>query len=125
MAELLRSRENILSDLVRTLLANTDLDDIAPNSSVSILLDALSGALFQNQMLVLKILEATSLESLTGIDLDRKAASLGITNTVGGIGRKPATPSAGQVQISSSFKKISSKLYAAKPAPVLPLCGRQ
>lgn len=117
MAELLRSRENILSDLVRSILANTDLDDISPNSSLSILLDAISGVMFQNQMLVLKILESTSLETITGIDLDRKAISLGLPDTVGGVGRRPASPSSGQVKISSAFKKLSSRLYAGKPAP--------
>ena len=119
MAELLRSRENILSDLVRSILANTDLDDISPNSSLSILLEAVSGVMFQNQMLVLKILESTSLETITGIDLDRKAISLGLPDTAGGVGRRPSSPSSGQVKISSSFTKLSSKLYAGKPAPFI------
>jgi hypothetical protein len=93
------------------------LDDISPNSSLSILLDALSGVMFQNQLLVLKILESTSLESISGIDLDRKAASLGLPNTVGGVGRRPSSPSSGRVTVFSSFTKLSSRLYAGKPAP--------
>lgn len=115
--ELLRSRENILSDLVRSILANSDLNDISPGSTLSILLDALSGTLYQNQLLVLKILESTSLETLTGIDLDRKAASIGLPDGTGRTGRRPSSTSSGLVQISSSFKQLNGKLYAGKPAP--------
>ena len=117
MSELLRSRENILSDLVRSILSNTDLDDVSPGSTLSILLDSLSGILYQNQLLVLKILESTSLETLTGVDLDRKAASIGLANGTGGVGRRPASTSSGLVTISSSFKEINGKLYSGKPAP--------
>lgn len=117
MTVLFPSREQIFGDLIRTILANTDLNDVAPGSSLSTLLEAIASVQYQNYTLILKILESTSLESLTGVDLDRKAASIGLSNTVGGVGRRPASASSGIVRVSSSFTKLSSKLYAGKPAP--------
>lgn len=117
MTVLLKSREQIFGDLIRTILANTDLNDVAPGSSLATLLEAIASVQFQNYMLILKILESTSLESLTGVDLDRKAASIGLSDTVGGVGRRPASASSGTIRVSSAFTKLSSKLYAGKPAP--------
>src|SRR5581483_9698544 len=66
---------------------------------------------------VLKILEASNIDSLVGVNLDKKAISLGLSNTIGGSGRIPSSQASGLVTIGSSFRKISSKPYAGKPTP--------
>lgn len=113
----LRSREQILGELVRTIINNTDLSDIAPGSSVATLLEAISSSQYQIEVSTLKILESSDLESLNGADLDKKAEGIKLPNGIGGFGRKPAAQANGSVTIGSSFDKISSKLYAGKPAP--------
>jgi len=119
MAEiLLRSREQILGDLVRTVIANSDLTDLAPGSSLATLLESVASVQYQNFLMVLKLLESTDLESLTGVALDRKAGSIGLPDGTGGVGRKPASPASGFVVITDPrTPKKSSKLYAGKPAP--------
>lgn len=113
----LQSQSQDLGALVRTLLANTDLTDVAPNSSVATLLEGISRSLFKLRVNALKILESTDLESLVGAALDKKAEAIKLPNGIGGFGRKPATQASGPIQIGSAFQKISSKLYAGKPAP--------
>jgi hypothetical protein len=119
MAEItLRSREQILGDLVRTIIANSDFTDFAPGSTMATLLEAVASVMYQNFLMVLKLLEATDLESMTGVDLDRKAGSIGLPDGIGGVGRRPASPSNGPIEIRDPrTPKKSSKLYAGKPAP--------
>lgn len=119
MAEItLRSREQILGDLVRTIIANSDYTDFAPGSTLATLLEAVASVMYQNFLMVLKLLESTDLESMTGVDLDRKAAAIGLPNGTGGVGRRAASPSNGPIEISDPRNpKLSSKLYAGKPAP--------
>lgn len=115
---LLRSREQILGDLVRSILANSDFSDFAPGSTLATLLEAVASVCYQNFLMVLKLLESTDLESMTGVALDRKAASIGLPDGIGGVGRKPASPASGLIQITDPrTPKKSSKLYAGKPAP--------
>ena len=113
----LRSREQILGDLIRSILANTDLNDVAVGSDLSLMLEAIATSQFQISLGALKILENSNLESLVGNALDKKAESLQLPNTIGGIGRIPAAQSSGIVTIGSSFTKLSTKFYAGKPAP--------
>lgn len=113
----LRSQEQDLGDLVRNILNNTDLTDLAPGSDLATLLEAVAASSSQIRLSALKILQATNLEALVGTALDKKAESIKLPNGIGGVGRKPATQATGRVTIGSSFQKISSKLYAGKPAP--------
>jgi len=113
----LRSKEQILADLIRSILINTDINDVSPGSSLGTLLEAIATSHFKIAASALKILESSNLESLVGVDLDKKAISIKLPNGVGGFGRKPATPAINVVVIGSSFKKISSKQYSGKPAP--------
>jgi hypothetical protein len=119
MAEiLLRSREQILGDLVRSIVANSDYSDFAPGSTMATLLEAIASVNYQNFLMVLKLLESTDLESLTGVGLDRKAGSIGLPDGTGGVGRKPASPASGFIVVTDPrYPKKSSKLYAGKPAP--------
>jgi len=115
---LLRSKQQILGDLVRSIIAASDFTDFAPGSTFATLLEAIASVQFQNYLMVLKLLESTDLESMTGVDLDRKAASIGLPDGIGGVGRKPASPASGPIEITDPrTPKKSSKLYAGKPAP--------
>lgn len=113
----LRSQEQYLGDLIREILINTDLTDVSPGSDLAILLEAIAASQFQISLSSLKILQSTNLESLVGTALDKKAQSLKLPNGIGGIGRRPATQSSGNITVGSAFQKISSKLYSGKPAP--------
>jgi hypothetical protein len=113
----LKSADQYLGDLVRSIRNNTDLTDISPGSDLATLLEGVASANAQISLSALKILQSTNLESLVGQALDNKASSIKLPNTIGGVGRKPASQSGEKVTIGSGFNKISSKLYAGKPAP--------
>lgn len=113
----LKSSSQLFGDLARTVLANTDLSDVAPGSSLSVLLEAIASNDFQLAVTAFKILENSALESLVGTALDKKAEAIRLPNGIGGFGRQPSTQASGPITIGSSFQKVSSKLYAGKPAP--------
>ena len=113
----LRSKEQILGDLIRSILAHTDINDVSSGSDLSVVLEAIATSQFQISLNSLKLLENSNLESLVGNALDKKAESLQLSNTKGGIGRIPAAQSSGVVTIGSPFTKISTKFYAGKPSP--------
>lgn len=113
----LKSKEQYLGDIIRSILNDTDLNDISPGSDLATVAEAMASAFAQLSTNALKILENTSLESLVGDALDKKAESIRLPNGQGGYGRKPAISAVGPVTIGSSFSKISSKLYAGKPSP--------
>lgn len=113
----IRSKQQILGDILRDILILTDLDDVAEGSSLAVLAESIASSQFQIEASALKILDSTNLGSLTGAELDKKAQAIKLPNTKGGIGRIPASQSLGPIKIGSAFKKISSKLYAGKPAP--------
>lgn len=114
----LRSKSQILGQLYRDFLINTDLTAVAPGSDLAILLEAIAQSQSEIEISALNILENTNLESLVGNALDKKAESIRIPNGIGGVGRQPATQATGPVVVKdSTFNKISTKLYAGKPAP--------
>lgn len=112
-----KSREEIVGDFIRTVEANTDITDVSEGSSIATLGEAIGDVAFEIQLGALKILESTDDDSLSDNDLDRKAESIRLPNGIGGYGRKPANQASDKVRIGSSFAKVSSKLYAGKPAP--------
>jgi len=113
----LKSREQFLGDMIRTVLNNTDLNSVVRGSDIAVLLEAISESLNQVQVSSLKILEAINLSALVGTALEKKAISMRIPNGQGGFGKKPALQASGPIVIGSSFTKISSKLYSGKPSP--------
>jgi hypothetical protein len=114
---IIKSREQYLGQLIRALKNNSDITDFAAGSNAATLFEAISQTHYQLAVSQLKILQSTALENLTGNQLDQKAESIKLPNGEGGVGRKPARASANLVRIGSGFSKISSKLYAGKPAP--------
>jgi hypothetical protein len=117
MAVTVRSVSQILSDMVRRVLAETALTDVSAGSVLSTILEAASLSDYQNNLAVLKLLESSRIESLVGTDLDAKAVEMAIPNGTGGFGRKPATRATGLVTVYSSFTKKMSNIYRAKPSP--------
>jgi hypothetical protein len=117
MTVTVRSVSQILSDMVRRVLAETALTDVSAGSVLSTILEAASLSDYQNNLAVLKLLESSRIESLVGTDLDAKAVEMAIPNGTGGFGRKPATRATGAIRISSPFTKKMSNLYRAKPSP--------
>ena len=114
----LRSKQNILGNLVRAVRVYTDITTVAPGSDIATLLEAVAESHAHIEVSSLKILENSNLESLSGDALDKKGQSIQIPNGSGGIGRIPANQATGPVTIvDSTFTKISSKLYAGKPSP--------
>jgi len=113
----IRSREQILGDIIRSLSINSDITAFNAGSDIGTLLEGISESISQVETTALKILETINIDALVGTALDKKAQSSRIPNGQGGFGRKPAVQSSGPVVIGSSFTKISSKLYAGKPAP--------
>lgn len=113
----LRSKDQILGNLIRKVVANSDLSDVAPGSSLSMMLEGVAQNSFKRSVDALKILENTDVDSLDGTGLDKKALSMRLPDGKGGYGRLSADQSSGPVIIGSSFQKISSKLYAGKPTP--------
>ena len=117
MSLVLKSREQIAGDIVRAIVSQTDITDVATGSSLAILIESIASVQFQIQMKIMKILESSNIESLVGVALDNKAKSLGLPNGIGGFGRINATKARGNVTVGSAFTKISSKSYAGKPSP--------
>lgn len=113
----LRSRDQILGQLVAKILNNTDLSDLQAGSSLASLLEAIAVSQSQIESTTLKILETNDIESLTSSDLDKKAEDMRLPNGIGGYGRKPSSQSSGTVKINAGYTKISSKFYAGKTAP--------
>lgn len=112
-----KSVNNILADMIRKVVLDSPISDISEGSTIGTLLEAAALQDFQNQVAVLKVIESTNLQTLTGSDLDSKAREMNIPNGSGGIGRKPARKASGNIVISSSFQKKASALYIGKPAP--------
>jgi hypothetical protein len=113
----IRSSNDILTQLIAKILADTDLTDVSPGSELSKILEAVADEQYLTGVQALTILQASNLDNLVGKDLDSKANDLSLPDGSGGIGRIPAKRSAGAVTISSSFTKRSTILYPGKPAP--------
>lgn len=113
----IRSKQQILADIVRKMSNNTDVSSFDAGSDLVTLAEAFADSIGQTEATVLDILEEGNLDSLVGTALDKKAVSSRIPNGQGGFGRKPALQASGPVTIGSAFTKIAANLYAGKPAP--------
>ena len=113
----IKSKEQLLGAWVRRIKNNTDITDFQPGGALVTLMEAMAQQVYQAQLSVLKVLEVAEVDNLTETRLDDMAESLKIPNGQGGVGRQSALQATGEVTISSSFKKISTKPYAGKPSP--------
>lgn len=117
MTVTIKSKEQLLGTWVRRIKNNTDITDFQAGGALVTLMEAIAQQVYQAQLSVLKVLEVTEVDNLTEKRLDDLAESLKIPNGQGGVGRQSALQATGSVVIGSSFKKISTRAYAGKPAP--------
>lgn len=119
MAIVVRSSNDILTEMTQSILANTQLTDMQPGSEISTILEAVADSDYQVEVAALSVLQSSNLDSLVGKDLDSKAIDLLLPDGAGGVGRIPAKKASGVITISSGFSKISTLLYQGKPAPFI------
>jgi len=113
----IKSREQHLGDMVRRIKNNSRITNFAPGGDLVTILEAIASRMFKTELAVLKILEQTNIDNLTGMNLDLAAEAISLPNGIGGMGRRPAARASGSVTISSDFDKISTLPYAGRPAP--------
>lgn len=113
MAFVLRSRSQILADMIATILAKSPINDINRGSVVRTLLEAAAQEAFQENYDMLQIIRSYNLDTTEGDDLVNRAIECGL------IGRTPAQAASGLIDVSdSTIIKISSKIYSGLPGPV-------
>lgn len=112
MAIELKTYEQILGDMVRKVIADTNLNDVNAGSVLLTLLEAAAQVDFENNAAILNVLELLSIDATVDSDLDARGADLGLE-------RIPAVRSTGSVTFTdSSVSKRSTGLYQVKPAPI-------
>lgn len=109
----LKSQNQILSNMIAKLLAETGVNDITPGSVVLTLLQIAAREDFNQYVQMLNVIRNYNLDTTTGSDLDNRAFEYGLT-------RQDAIVATGKVTIQrpASFTKVSSSLYSGLPAPV-------
>lgn len=111
---ILRSLQQIEGRMIAKLLAETDLNDLAPGSVWLTLIEAASASDFQTEGKLLQLMNIRNLEKATGTDLEKLALELGVTP-----GRIGSTSARAKVTISdSAFSKVSTNIYAGLSSPV-------
>ena len=114
MAKLeLKSKQQLLGDMFKSILAKLDLNDINRASFIRTILEAVAIEQFQHYVEMIKVLQAVDLNTRTGTDLDKTGEELDLP-------RIQATKATGPVSIlrEASFEKVSSTFYSGLPAPV-------
>lgn len=112
MAVELKTYNQILGQLVRKIIADTSVNDLATGSVLLTLLEAVAANDFDNSTSILSVLETLNIDAIRNQDLDARAADYGLT-------RKPSQRATGFIQISdSTITKRATSLYAVKPPPI-------
>lgn len=108
----IKSFNQILGDMMRTIFAQTPLTDLNAGSVLLTLLEAAAANDFENNTAILNILELLSIDAVRNSDLDNRAADYGLT-------RDPAQKTSGPVNILQTLiTKQSTSFYVLNPAPV-------
>ena len=106
------SFNQIIGAMLRTIIAETPLNDINAGSVLLTLLEACAAQDFENNTAILNILELLNIDAVQNSDLDDRAADYGLT-------RNPAIAASGLVNIlNNNITKQSSGLYVLNPAPI-------
>jgi uncharacterized phage protein gp47/JayE len=102
----LKSEQQIVGSMARTILAQTGLNDLNPGSILLTLLQAAAQEDFAQYYQMLQIVRNYNLDTTTGTDLDNRAFEYGLT-------RNQATAATGRITIqqAASFVEISSSFY--------------
>ena len=108
----LQSYNQFLGALIRTIIANTPLNDVNQGSVLLTILEAAAANDFENSTAILSLLNLLNISTVFGSDLDSRAADFGLT-------RLPAVKASGNISIfNTSITKQSTSLYILKPAPI-------
>jgi uncharacterized phage protein gp47/JayE len=108
----IQSFNQLLGAMLRTIIANTPLNDINQGSVLLTLLEAAAANDFENSTAALSLLNLLNIATVSGSDLDNRAADYGLT-------RYAATQASGNVSIfNTSIKLQSTNLYILKPPPI-------
>src|ERR1035438_10478341 len=108
----IQSFNQFLGAMIRTIIANTPLNDVNQGSVLLTILEAAAANDFENNAAILSLLNLLNIATVSGSDLDNRAADYGLT-------RLPATQASGNISISNtSIKLQSTSLYILKPPPI-------
>jgi uncharacterized phage protein gp47/JayE len=108
----LQSYNQFLGAMIRTIIANTPLNDVSQGSVLLTILEAAAANDFENSNAILSLLNLLNIGTVSGTDLDNRAADFGLT-------RLPATTASGTLSIfNKTITKQSTSLYVLKPAPI-------
>lgn len=109
----LRSREQIIGDLVNGFLARRpEINDLSRNSALSMLFTAVGQSQFKASASVIGMLDALNVDRAIGEALQRIAREKNVPIF-------SATSATGKVDVTdTSFTKIQTSIYAGQPAPV-------
>src|SRR5271168_369239 len=108
----LQSYNQFLGALIRTIIANTPLNDVNQGSVLLTILEAAAANDFENSTAILSLLNLLNIGTVSGTDLDNRAADYGLT-------RYAATVASGSVSIyNPTITLQSTNLYVLKPAPI-------
>ena len=108
----IQSFNQILGGMIRSIIAETPLNDLNAGSVLLTLLEACAAQDFENNTAILNILELLNIDAVQNSDLDDRAADYGLT-------RNPAIAASGLVNIlNNNIVKQSSGLYVLKPTPI-------
>src|ERR1035437_2573276 len=108
----IRSFNQILGEMIRTIIAETPLNDLTAGSVLLTLLEAAASNDFENNTAILNVLELLNIDAVKNNDLDARAGDYGLT-------RNAAIKASGQVTIfNTNITKRSTGLYVIKPAPI-------
>ena len=114
MAQLtLKSKQQLLGDMFKSILSSLDLNDINRASFIRTILEAVAVEQFQHYIEMVKVLQTVDLNSRKRADLDK-------TGTEFNLPRIEATKASGPISIlrDASFVKVSTTFYSGLPAPV-------
>lgn len=109
----LRTYQQILGNMISTLLAQTDLNDLSPGSVFLTILEAAASSDFTQEGKLLQLINLNDVDKTKGTDLENLATELGVTPS-----REGATSSSVQVTVTdTAFSKISTNVYAGTISP--------
>jgi uncharacterized phage protein gp47/JayE len=98
--------------MIRSIIANTPLNDVNQGSVLLTILEAAAANDYENSAAILSLLNLLNIATVSGTDLDNRAADYGLT-------RYPATKASGNVSIfNTSITLQSTSLYILKPPPI-------
>jgi uncharacterized phage protein gp47/JayE len=108
----IQSFNQFLGAMIRTIIANTPLNDVNQGSVLLTILEAAAANDFENNAAILSLLNLLNIATVSGSDLDNRAADYGLT-------RYAATQASGNVSIyNTTITLQSTSLYILKPPPI-------